>query len=244
MRRSRFAHAPTALAEALGLIFDLDVSLDAAPRLEHGGWLWVELAAASDYFARDRPAASFVCLPRACPSCRRGRAPGVHAGRLPGLRRTRPKLRRSATSTRFSSRRSASTTAFRRSCTRVSLGADVLDEEGDGARIGRDEGIQLAWDDEDILEGQNRALGKPPEVKTRCWPRAGCSATALTCGPKAARRGPRFRRSWRRSMSAWTSASSWKSVVRGGAERHSGQIWLPAVVRELARRLAGRLDKR
>ena len=33
------------LAEALGLIVSLDVSLDAAPRLENGGWLWVELAA-------------------------------------------------------------------------------------------------------------------------------------------------------------------------------------------------------
>src|SRR4030095_8377893 len=46
---------------------------------------------------------------------------------------------------------------------RQPISADVLDEAGDGPPIGRDEGIQLGWDDEDILEGQNRALGQPPD---------------------------------------------------------------------------------
>ena len=46
---------------------------------------------------------------------------------------------------------------------RQPLSADVLDEDGTGAPMARDEGIQLGWDDEDILEGQNRALGAPPD---------------------------------------------------------------------------------
>ena len=82
-----FALRQPRLAEALGLIFDLDVSLDAAPRLEHGGWLWVELAAASDYFALASTPGFFarVCHTRAR-AARRGRPPGVYAGRLPSLR--------------------------------------------------------------------------------------------------------------------------------------------------------------
>ena len=47
-----FAMRQPRLAEALGLVHRLDVPLDAAPRLEHGGWLWVDLAPASDFATR------------------------------------------------------------------------------------------------------------------------------------------------------------------------------------------------
>ncbi|MDX5370637.1 MAG: hypothetical protein LPL29_14805, partial [Alphaproteobacteria bacterium] len=40
------------LAEALGLIVPIDIRIDAAPRLENGGWLWVELSSSSDYAAQ------------------------------------------------------------------------------------------------------------------------------------------------------------------------------------------------
>ena len=46
---------------------------------------------------------------------------------------------------------------------RQPLGVDMLDEDGTSASAPRDEGMQLGWDDEDILEGQNRALGAPPD---------------------------------------------------------------------------------
>src|SRR3954449_1796758 len=41
---------------------------------------------------------------------------------------------------------------------RQPVSSDVLDESGDGAPVVRAEGVQLAWDDEDLVEGQNRSL--------------------------------------------------------------------------------------
>lgn len=43
------------------------------------------------------------------------------------------------------------------------LGADHLDEEGDHLLPLRDEGAQIAWDDEDVLISQNRQVGFNPD---------------------------------------------------------------------------------
>lgn len=43
------------------------------------------------------------------------------------------------------------------------LGADHLDEEGERLSPLRDEGVQLAWDDEDVLIAQNRQIGYNPD---------------------------------------------------------------------------------
>ena len=159
-----FAMRQPRLAEALGLIVSLDVPLDAAPRLEHGGWLWVELAPASDYsvqaatpgFLRsfatrvpELPVADerAVFTPVVFPVSN----DAASAGTLGNFDKV------FVEAVRFDDGFSKIVHA------RQPLTADILDEEGNGVPIGRDEGVQLGWDDEDILEGQNRALGAPPD---------------------------------------------------------------------------------
>jgi len=152
------------LAEALGLIVPLELDLDAAPRLENGGWLWVELAPSSDYFAH-------VGLPDF------QRAMATRVPELP-KNSTRPIF----TPVVFPVSDNATDAATLGNTDKVfaeairfddgfskivharqPLGSDPLAESDDRAGAARDEGVQLGWDDEDILEGQNRALGPPPD---------------------------------------------------------------------------------
>ena len=159
-----FALRRPRLAEALGLIHEITLTLDAAPRLEHGGWLWFDLAAASDFAAA---AGSTTGYTRS------------FATRVPPLDPT--ESRALFTPVVFPVFDTAAAAAAAGNFDKVfvealrfddgfskvvharqPLSADVLDEEGSGPPIPRDEGVQLAWDDEDILEGQNRSLGAPP----------------------------------------------------------------------------------
>lgn len=152
------------LAEALGLIVPLDITLDAAPRLEYGGWLWVALAADSDYAAqaalpgfqrafatRVPPLPDAASRPIFTPVVFPVSANSAEAGTLGDVDQV------FAEALRFDDGFSKIVHA------RQPLGVDMLDEDGASASAPRDEGVQLAWDDEDILEGQNRALGAPPD---------------------------------------------------------------------------------
>jgi hypothetical protein len=159
-----FALRQPRLAEALGLIRSLDISLDAAPRLEQGGWLWVELADGSDYLAEV-----------ATPHFLRSFATRVPALPTDGARQVFtpvvfPVSEDAAEAATLGNFDKVFVEAIRFDDgfskivhARQPLTADPIDEEGKGAPIGRDAGIQLAWDDEDILEFQNRALGAPPD---------------------------------------------------------------------------------
>lgn len=159
-----FALRRPRLAEALGLIVPIDVTLDAAPRLEHGGWLWAELSPGSDYTSQ-----------AAMPGFQRS-----FATRVPELPvdATRPIF----TPAVFPVSDSAADAAALGSTDKVfaeairfddgfskivhvrqPLSVDPLDEDGTKPSAPRDQGVQMAWDDEDILEGQNRALGAQPD---------------------------------------------------------------------------------
>jgi hypothetical protein len=225
-----FAMRQPRLAEALGLIVSLDVPLDAAPRLEKGGWLWVELAAASDFFAQ-------MALPGFLRS---------FATRVPELpvAAERPIFTPVVFPVSDNAAAAAALGNFDKVFVeavrfddgfskivhgRQPISADVLAEKGDGPPIGRDEGIQLAWDDEDILEGQNRALGAPPDGED----------------PVLAPRGVfGYRVDVRREGdSTWTSLSKVNAPLNVGVDlgvaleerwsevvpaEHSNQVWLPA----------------
>jgi hypothetical protein len=159
-----FALRRPRLAEALGLIVPIDITLDPAPRLENGGWLWAELAPTSDYHAHvglpdfQRVFATRVPeLPEA--STRPIFTPVVfpvsnNAAEAAGLGNTDKVF---AEAIRFDDGFSKIVHA------RQPLSVDPLDEDGTQPSAPRDEGVQLAWDDEDILEGQNRALGAQPD---------------------------------------------------------------------------------
>ena len=224
-----FAMRQPRLAEALGLIVNLAVPLDAAPRLEHGGWLWVELAAASDFYAQTATAGFLRLFATRVPEL-------PVAGERPVFTPVVFPVSDDATAAsalgnydkvfveaiRFDDGFSKIVHA------RQPLSADVLDEEGNGPPIGRDEGIQLAWDDEDILEGQNRALGAPPDGEDPVLAPRGVFGYRVDVRPEGG--------------TTWTSLSKveapldgvdhttaeeerWTEVV---PTEHSNQIWLPA----------------
>lgn len=152
------------LAEALGLIVPLELTLDAAPRLENGGWLWAELGDESDYSAQAE-----------LPDFLR-----VFATRVPELPTTgsRPIFTPVVFPVSDNETDAAALGQVDKVFTeavrfddgfskivhaRQPLSVDPLNEDGTKASAPRDEGVQLAWDDEDILEGQNRALGAAPD---------------------------------------------------------------------------------
>lgn len=223
MRRPR-------LAEALGLVYALEVPVGPAPRLEHGGWLWVELAPASDFsaqagtpgFARSfatrvpplpiaatRPVFTPVVFPIS--------EDATQAGTLGNFDKV------FAEAARFDDGFSKIVHA------RQPLSADPLDEDGTGAPIVRDAGIQMGWDDEDLLEGQNRALGAPPDGEDPVLAPRGVLGYRVDVRTDGA--GP------------WTSLSTVEAPLAIGVDlgtaveerwsevfpaEHSGALWLPS----------------
>jgi len=220
------------LAEALGLIVPLDVQIDTAPRLENGGWMWVELASGSDFFTEQTTDTQFVrsfatripALP--VDAARPVFTPVVfpvskNAGEAAGLCSYDKVF---VEAVRFDDGFSKIVHA------RQPLSANILDEEeGTGTAIVRDEGVQLAWDDEDILEGQNRALGKPPDGEDAVLAPRGILGYRVDVRPQGG--------------TTWTSLSKVTAPLVLGVDlgeadeerwtevaptEHSKQIWLPA----------------
>ncbi len=225
-----FAMRQPRLAEALGLIVELDIPLDAAPRLEHGGWLWVDLAPSSDYAAQASTAGFLRTFATRVPELPVGTGRPVFT---PVVVPVSADATAAASlgnfdkvfieAVRFDDGFSKIVHA------RQPLSADILDESGDGAPIGRDEGVQLGWDDEDIVEGQNRAMGAPPAGEDPVFAPRGIFGYRVDV--RAA------------GGTTWTSLSRveagldlgvdlgsaveerWTEVAPG---EHSGQLWLPA----------------
>jgi hypothetical protein len=226
-----FAMRRPRLAEALGLVHALEIPLDPVPRLEQGGWLWVELAPASDYSALQASIPGFVrSFATRVPALPLAEARAVFT---PVVFPVFDDAAAAATAGNFDK---VFTEAVRFDDgfskivhARQPVSADLLDEEGTGAPIARDEGIQLGWDDEDILEGQNRALGAPPPGED----------------PVLAPRGVLGYRVDVRSPGdpEWTSLSLVRAPLSVGVDlgtaleerwsevvptQHGTQIWLPA----------------
>ncbi|MFV2084070.1 hypothetical protein [Micromonospora sp. LOL_021] len=219
------------LAEALGLVATLDVPVDADPRLAAGGWLWADLAAHSDYadavgadpglvraFAtRVPPLPAADTRPVFTPVAFPVSADATEAGALGNYDKV------FAETLRFDDGFAKIVHA------RQPVSADLLDETGAGAPIARDEGVQLGWDDEDILEGQNRALGAPPDGEDPVLAPRGVLGYRVDVRPAGG--------------TDWTSLSLVDAPLAVGVDlgtareerwtevapaEHSGQLWLPA----------------
>lgn len=225
-----FAMRQPRLAEALGLVVSLVVPLDAAPRLEHGGWLWVELATASDFFAQTATAGFLRTFATRVPEL------PVADQRPVFTPVVFPVSENAAAASTLGNFDKVFVEALRFDDgfskivhARQPLSSDVLDEEGNGGPIGRDEGIQLGWDDEDILEGQNRALGAPPDGEDPVLAPRGVFGYRVDVRPEGG--------------TTWTSLSQVNAPLNVGVDlgaaleerwsevvpaEHSGQIWLPA----------------
>jgi hypothetical protein len=222
MRRPR-------LAEALGLIFKLNVHLDPQPRLKDGGWLWVELASESDYFSMaSQPGFVRAFATRVPPL-----PDEVRSLFTPVIFPVSSNTTEAATLGNFD-KVFVEAVRFDDGFSKIvhsrqPLSSDPLDEDGTGVTLVRDEGIQLAWDDEDILEGQNRVLGAPPEGEDPVLAPRGVFGYRVDVRPEGS--------------NDWVSLSKVKSHINVGVDlgteieerwsevvptEHSGQIWLPA----------------
>lgn len=223
-----FALRRPRLAEALGLVVELTVPLGELPV---GGWLWVDLADAGDYAAEaaatpglvrgfatrvpalagdtERPVFTPVLLPVS--------ADAAAAGALGNLDKVLLEAQR------FDDGFAKIVHA------RQPRSADPLDEDGAGPPLARDEGVYLGWDDEDLLEGQNRALGAPPEGEDPVLAPRGILGYRVDVREEG--------------TTAWTSLSDVRAPLDVGVDlgtapearwsevapaQHGEELWLPA----------------
>lgn len=151
------------LAREMGIVYTLDLSINPSDLLKNGGWLFFGLDASSDY----------------------GNLTGtdgflkVFGTRIPALKTSRPLF----TPVLFPVVEDPSVTIlpgnfddafleisrFNDGFSKIVHGGQAsyrnpLQETGNGPAPVRDEGIQLAWDDEDILLAQNRQIGLDPNT--------------------------------------------------------------------------------
>src|SRR4029434_1062677 len=148
------------VARSIGLIHDVSIALAPASLLVDGGWVFFTLDPTSDHDSAS-----------AAPDFLRAYATRVPA--LPGTT-TRPIF----TAAVFPVARDAShasalghldavlraAASYDDGFARIvhasqAVGASHLDAPGEGLAPLRDEGVQLGWDDEDLLIAQNRQLG-------------------------------------------------------------------------------------
>ncbi|MEO0338152.1 MAG: hypothetical protein AAF242_02965, partial [Bacteroidota bacterium] len=160
-----FALRQPHLAKALGLVYELEIKLDPKDIYEYGGWLFFSLADSSDY-AHLLPEPNFI---------------KVFGTKVPKLSKTDdqalftpvlfPVVDDPAITVLPGNFDEAFLEANRYydGFAKIVHGAQAkhqnhLNEGDDGRQPTREEGVQLGWDDEDLVIAQNRQLGLDPET--------------------------------------------------------------------------------
>lgn len=159
-----FVSRQPVVSRVLGIIHSVEVKVEPAALYQKGGWIFFTIAAGSDY---ESQAAS----------------PGfvkIYAARIPALDVNTDRHLFTPVLFPVSADVAAAaalgnfdevfleTSLFADGFAKIvhssqPLGADHLDEEGKRLPPLRDEGVQLAWDDEDVLISQNRQVGFNPD---------------------------------------------------------------------------------
>lgn len=160
-----FALRQPRLARELGIVYELKVLINPANLLKNGGWLFVSLDADSDYGDLIGTDGFLKIFGTRIPALKTDRQlftpvlfpvvddPGITV--LPG-NFDEAFLEASRFNDGFAKIVHCSQAKYR----------NHLQEKGDGPAPVREEGIQLAWDDEDILIAQNRQMGLDPNTMT------------------------------------------------------------------------------
>ncbi|MFM6440340.1 MAG: hypothetical protein ACKPGW_36535 [Microcystis panniformis] len=153
------------LAREIGIVYELEVQVNPFDLLKNGGWLFLGLDASSDYANLINTDGFLRVFGTRIPALKSSRQlftpvlfpvvddPTVTV--LPG-NFDEAFLEASRFNDGFAKIIHCSQALYR----------DHLQETGNGSAPIREEGIQLAWDDEDILIAQNRQMGLDPETMT------------------------------------------------------------------------------
>lgn len=160
-----FALRQPRLAREMGIVYELNVHINPTDLLRHGGWLFVSLDASSDYGSLAGVDGFLKVFGTRIPALKSGVSrqlftpvlfpvvddPTVTV--LPG-NFDEAFLEASRFNDGFAKIVHCGQAKYR----------NHLEEEGNGPAPIREEGIQLAWDDEDILIAQNRQMGLDPDT--------------------------------------------------------------------------------
>ena len=160
-----FALRQPLLAREMGIVYNLEVPVKPANLLKSGGWLFFGLDASSDYGSLTNTAGFLKVFGTRIPALTTSRQlftpvlfpvvddPTVTP--LPG-NFDEAFLEVSRFNDGFAKIVHCGQASYR----------NHLQEEGNGPAPIREEGVQLAWDDEDILIAQNRQMGVDPDTMT------------------------------------------------------------------------------
>jgi hypothetical protein len=162
-----FALRQPRLAREMGLVYELNLQVDPNDLFKNGGWLFITLDATSDYGSLTGAAAFLKVFGTRIPALQTSGSrqlftpvlfpvvddPTVTV--LPG-NFDEAFLEASRFHDGFAKIVHCGQAKFR----------NHLQESGNGPTPVREEGIQLAWDDEEILIAQNRQMGLDPETLT------------------------------------------------------------------------------
>ncbi|MED3354356.1 hypothetical protein P4414_04135 [Bacillus thuringiensis] len=160
-----FALRQPRLARELGIVYELDVQINPTELLKNGGWLFIGLDASSDYGSLTNTVGFLKVFGTRIPALKLGVSHQLFTPVLfPVVDDPTVTVLPGNFDEAF-----LEASRFNDGFAKIVHGGQAkyrnhLEEGGNGPAPIREEGIQLAWDDEDILIAQNRQIGYEPET--------------------------------------------------------------------------------
>ncbi len=159
-----FVSRQPVVSRALGILHSVEINVDPTTLYETGGWLFFTLAAGSDYEPQSASLGFVKSYATLVPLLDENTDQHLFT---PSLFPVSSDVAAAAALGNFDEvflESSLFADGFAKIVhSSQQLGADHLDEDGEGLPPLRDEGVQLAWDDEDVLISQNRQVGFNPD---------------------------------------------------------------------------------